>query len=73
MIDPSRVSTAPIGAHPYASMGSTHDQSGQLWLVFRCTYCGDVSIKPCSSPQRAPQHGMHYGMMHAHGLTPRRR
>ena len=70
MIDPRQVPLSPVGTHPYAMMGSTRDQSGQLWLVFYCRACGDLSQKPCTSPQRMTQHGLRYAMLHSHGLKP---
>ena len=45
-------------------------QRDQYFIYFHCQRCGDISQKPCLSPQRLNYWVLTYAQQHAHGFMP---
>ncbi len=59
--------------HPYAWFAARRTSPFELWLDFRCTFCGDETRYRCSRPQLQNKRILQYARMHGHGVVPRPR
>lgn len=63
-----------IPGHPYASYRKYTDSVGRLIIECQCSACGPSGLfkKHCRQPARSDETILRYGMIHGHGLSPRR-